>query len=158
VPIRLDAPEIEVVQIPAPGAGVEWSFVCPGDGARRIVGGAWTLTTSAVVDNRIATLTVDDQTNDLMRLVGNNVQVAATTQQNSFYCGSIAAFISGTAWTLPFPTDGVLLLPGWRLRSVTRLFDVGDAHSNIALYVVRYPNGPTNRVLPDVPTFLTDKA
>lgn len=158
MPIDQSIQFVRSVQVPTPAVGQEWSIACPGEAIWRVLMLRFRFVTSAVVDNRIVSLRVDDTTDAFLQLPSSNVETANSDQQYSSFPGAQAASLVATAWILPMPTDGIVLLPGFRLRSETRLIDVGDQYSAIRMLVEQYPTGPQKRATPTVPSFVTDKA
>jgi len=108
-----------------PAAGAEWSITVPAGARWRVLGVIATLTTSATVASRIATLVVDDGTN---WLYNSAAQTAQGASQYVVYCWGAALPSAATAGGVsnnPLPT-GLDLAPGYRLRSSTANLQVGD--------------------------------
>ena len=82
---------------------------------------------------------------------------AGLTFRYSIFQDSEGLTGAGTFRLLSAPAEGILLLPGWTLRSNTEAIDVGDQYSLIRGLVVEYPTGPTLRQTPDVYTIIEEK-
>lgn len=156
--LSLDVQYYKAIAVPQPAAGAEWTMAAPGHATWRIVGLRYTLVTDANVANRVSTLIVDDQTDSLLQIPAGAVQAAGATQIYAGYAGSPSASLATAPWLLPCPSDGLVLLPGFRLRSSTVAIQVGDQYGAIRLYVEEYPNGPDTRRLPTVDSFVTGRA
>lgn len=158
MPLGQDTQFLRVVTVAVPTAGADFVATCPGEAIWRVLGGRFVFTTSAAVANRLVSLILDDQTDSLLQTPAGAVQAAGAAQPYSLFPGSPSASLAGAPWLLPTPTDGLVMLPGHRLRSSTALIDVGDQYSAIKLYVEQYPTGPARRVTPSVTSYATDKA
>jgi hypothetical protein len=156
--ISQDVQYIRVVQVPTPAVGTDWSVAAPGQGLWRLLAFRYVFTTDANVANRLPSLIVDDGTSALLQVSAPAVQAAGIAQSYSGFPGSGGAALAGAPWLVPCPSDGILLLPGFRLRSSTTAIQVGDQFSAIALYIEELPTGPAVRVTPTVATITTEKA
>lgn len=155
--IDQDLQYLRVVPVAPPAPGQEWSIAAPGQGYWRILAARWVLVTDANVANRHVSLLLDDQTDVLAGLPAGAVQAAGLTQSYSLFPGSPPGALAGAPWLLPAPTDGLVLMPGFRVRSSTVAIQVGDQYSAIRLYVEELPTGPRRRVIPTVPTVTTER-
>lgn len=116
----------------APVAGSEIIITVPAKVVWRLVTFAAQLVTSAVVGNRQLSIVVDDGTNILHRS-GFNGSTAVVASQSPFceaaFLGAATGGISNVMTSqamLPSP-DYFLLLPGWRIRTLTfAALDAGD--------------------------------
>jgi hypothetical protein len=142
----------QVVTVPTPAAGAEFTLRAPGQGLWRVVSLAFTFTASAAVANRRVALVADDQT-DVWFAAESTVDVAAAAAVRfGAYAGANAAGLTAVLVNIPLPNEGLLLQPGHRLRSSTALLDVGDAFTLIRAQVQEYPQGPEFEWLPTVDT------
>lgn len=148
---------LRVISVVQPAVGTEWVQAAPGQGFWRVLGLRFVLITDANVANRAVSLILDDQTDSLIQIPAGAVQINGVTQPYSLFPGSPSAALAGAPWLLPSPTDGLVLMPGFRLRSSTAAIQVGDQYSAIRLYVEELPVGPDRRVIPTVPTISPER-
>lgn len=153
-----DVPFVRPVQIPSPAAGADFTVTAPGQGIWRVVGLTAVLTTSAAVANRIPSLVINGSDGRLAQLVGTASLAASLAATWGTFPGAVAVAGAVSLHQWPMPTDGVVLLPGFSLASLTAAIDAADQWSLIRALVVEYPTGPTWRTTPDVPTFIEPKA
>lgn len=124
-----------VVRVPAPAAGAEFSVAVPGGAQWRILAGMASLTTSAVVANRlpryaftIAGLRVYE--------TGDAVNYAAGgTYGQSFAIGAAAQFSGGGGNSSSVPIPSLWLPDGAVFGSHTVALDVGDQWSAAVLWI-----------------------
>lgn len=107
-----------------PPAGSEMSVTVPAGQTWRLEAVEVTLVTSAVVNNRQVALVIDDGVNEIARIVSGVVQAASTTVRYVFSGQVDESANRGGVQLEPLPTIDVG--PGWRIRTVTTLLDVGD--------------------------------
>lgn len=109
-----------------PGAGAEISETVPAGAAWQLITLTASLTASAVVANRNVHLVIDDGANTLYRSVWS---ISQTASQNVMYSGSLnagqPASDTSIVVALRLPPQ-MLLMPGWRIRTLTNGLDVGD--------------------------------
>lgn len=140
--VKQNVPYLRQVLVATPAAGAEWVITGPGQGLWRVVSVAFTLTTDATVANRGVVLVVDDGTTVIARTGAGAVQAASLTQNYGAAVGTHTG-AAGTALNVPLHNPyGVLLQPGWRLRTETVNLQAGDQYSAIAALVEEFPNGP----------------
>lgn len=152
MPKRLHAPIQLVGRLAQPAAGAEFSIVAPGGSIWRIMSMAFTLTASAVVANRRITLLADDQTDVWFAQIASADLVASSATRVGAFTGAAAGGVAGSVLNLPLPQDGLILMPGYRLRSSTSGIDVADQYSAIRFWAIEYPMGPNLEWLPSIYT------
>lgn len=131
-----------------PAAGADWSIVAPGRGSWLLTSVFARLVTSAVVGNRQAQFTVDDQTSTYFKVPLGIAVAAGSTVEYCGFAGAQAGAIAGGTVIFPLPTTGLLLLPGARFRVTTAGIDVGDQWSNICAAIQEFPVGPSYTYIP----------
>jgi hypothetical protein len=108
-------------------AGAEIIEVVPAGKRWRFISLRASLTTSAVVGNRVAGLSVDDGAGVIPLFSDSNFNHAASSihiYDAAVYPGQLQ-LNGGFEHTIPMPA-GIELQAGWRLRTITRLLDPGD--------------------------------
>lgn len=126
---------LQVIRVPNPAAGAQWSVTVPGDQAWRVLSVAALLTTSAVAGNRSAALLADDQQSVFMG-ADSDVAIAANLAVTiSWALGLITSTSIVTGGVASAGLPDLVLPPGYRLRSATTAFDVADQWSSIAIAV-----------------------
>lgn len=106
-------------------AGVEITETVPAGVRWRLMSFTAILTTSAVVGNRAPSIIIDDGTTTAFQL-GTNATVAASGGAGFTWAAGLGSFGgtgNGNAGALPDPT---IVGPGYRIRTQTGSFDVGD--------------------------------
>lgn len=149
-----DVPYVKAVNVATPGAGAEFSLSGPGQGLWRVLSLRARLVASAAVATRVPTLLVGTSDGTVAQLVGTGSVAAGATADWSGFCGSVNVAGATAVHQWQFPTDGVLLLPGFTLSSLTAAIDVADQYSLVRALVVEYPTGPQWRLTPDVSAFI----
>ena len=156
MPTKGVGPFLQVVQVANPAAGAEFTLKAPGQGIWRVMSLAFTLVTSAVVANRRVALLADDQT-DVWFAAATTVDLTATlTTRVGAYQGAASTGLAGSVLNVPLPNDGLVLMPGYRLRTSTLNIDAGDQYSAIRAEVIEYPEGPDFEWLPGVFTQVSE--
>lgn len=118
----------------APAAGVNFSITVPANAKWRPIALNCTLTASAAVANRGLVVTLDDGSN--LFATGANPTVV-TASQVATLCVAASPELQ-SAPILVFPINlfaGVLLFPGFRIRSAIQNLQVGDQISAVSLLV-----------------------
>lgn len=150
-------PQRKVIRPAAPAAGVEVS-ISPNAGGLWIVHSlVLTLTTAATVADRTVRLLVDDGTTVWLRTTARSVVAASSTVVVAAFEGLTGDTTVGDTVPVSWPTGGVVLLPGYRLRTDTVNLQAGDAFSTAALMVDDWPLGPSSRFRP-VPSFVIEES
>lgn len=144
----LATPHVRIERLASPAAGAEFSLICNDDGPWRVLALSFTFVTSAAVANRAVRLIADDTTTEYLRTRALGTQAAGLTHVYSGFEGSPGAAVLGNTMGLIWPAHGVLLMPGWRLRTSTDLIDVADQYSVIAALIHVYPGGRGGRYEP----------
>lgn len=120
-----------------PAAGAEISQTVPAGFVWRLTSIKFALTTDATVANRLPILTLDDGTNIYLSYPAAAVQAASLGVNYTGVPFSITGAVSGFQF-ISLPPTGILLLPGWRVRTVTTAFQAGDNYSAPTLYFEQY--------------------
>jgi len=149
-----DVPYVKSVVVANPAPGADFSLAAPGQGSWRVLSLRAHLLASAAVATRVPTLLVTGSDGIVAQLVGTgSVAAGAAADWSGFAgAGNVAGATAVHQWS--FPTDGVLLLPGFTLSSLTAAIDVADQWSLVRALVVEYPTGPLWRLTPDVSMFV----
>lgn len=150
MPTKGPGPFLQVVTAPTPAAGAEWTLKAPGQGIWRVMSLSAILTASAAVANRRPALLADDQTDTFFAAESTLDIAAAAAVRLGAYQGAAATGLTGVMTTVPLPQDGLILMPGYRLRSSTANIDAADQWSLIRAQVIEYPEGPDFEWLPSV--------
>jgi hypothetical protein len=108
-----------------PAAGVEISETVPAGVRWRLVAFQATLTTSAVVANRFPGILIDDGTLILLFSRSLAAQAASNSINHSWADWGAQSTALGSPNALPIP-PGLVLAPGYRIRTSTAALDVGD--------------------------------
>jgi hypothetical protein len=143
MPIPRDEPRTRVITVPNPAAGAEFTITPDDGGLWLVLGIVAQLVTSGVAGTRAVALRVDDQSATYMIAPAGTTQITGLTRLYSAFPGVGAAAANGSIIGIPWPSHGLILRGGHRIRSVTEVIDVGDQWSAIAAQVVSYPRrGP----------------
>jgi hypothetical protein len=128
------------VTVPNPAAGAAWFRKTDGNYFERLIAVAFTLTTSAVVANRVTALQLLDNNGRVLLVVPcGGAQVASTGLVVSLVrdAPAFAGAIAGNS--IGFLPD-ILTAPDYRWQVVTSGIDAGDQFSAITLLVEQFPN------------------
>ena len=155
MPKHLHTPFQQVGVLPNPAAGAEFSIRAPGGSIWRIMSMALLFTASAAVANRRITLLADDQTDTWFAQIASADLVASSATRVGAFVGASPGGVAGSVLNLPLPQDGLILMPGYRLRSSTAGIDVADQYSAVRFWAVEYPMGPDLEWLPSIYTDTT---
>ncbi len=150
---NVDAPLVRGLVVANPAAGADFTITAPGHGTLRVTGLRALFTASAAVANRIPSLIVSTGDGDVIVSPSGAAITAGLAVSLSAYEGSAPSGAAAGPQLWGFPSAGVTLLPGWRLRASTAAIDVGDTWTLIRASVVEYPTGPNVRLTPDVDYF-----
>lgn len=143
--LMVDAPSFAIgwqqpIYVASPPAGQEWSHQVDGRFYERLLAVRYTLTTSAVVANRVPQLVLKDANGVVLFAVpaaGAVVASSAITVNLAYRLGTLSAGIAGNTYgTLP----DLLLPPGYSWSVVTAGLDVGDTETGVTLLVQQFPN------------------
>jgi hypothetical protein len=140
------APVVQrVVPIASPAAGADFTITTPGESTWSVLSIAATLTTSAVVANRVPVLRMTDGSSVLWRVPALVAVTASLTTQVSWVAelGYQQAALSGGALTVGLPP--MYLQPGNIVALTTSALDVGDTWTNIVVQVAEVFNGHVER-------------
>lgn len=116
-----------------PGAGSQWLFLYPNHRRYKLVSCRFTLTTSAVVNNRNTGLIFSFGGNDVITIPQAVVQPASTSFKYQYMIGTyINALLPSNNLLMSLPAD--LIAPGnMAVRTETVNLDVGDSFTDIEL-------------------------
>lgn len=138
---------VETFQQPPAGAGFA---ITPTRAERwRLWSLMFTLATSAVVANRIVSLTLSDGSATLWRGQAPTAVPATQNVQYVAYDGGTPGTDAGGLVTLRWPRYGLNLRQGDTLTVAVAGIDVADQISAISAFVEEYPTGPWVDILPD---------
>lgn len=131
-------PSVSVFQGTNPNAGAEVSQIVPSDEIWELIAMRVQLVTSAVVANRRPVLSFDDDgLTAFCRCVSPTDHVASTTIDYNFIAnGSPSVATVGQDATVAIPR--LILPPGFRIRTVTSGFDVGDNWGAPRIAIIKY--------------------
>jgi hypothetical protein len=135
-----DAERVDLVGAD-PGAGVEISETVPAGVAWEIIAAQFLFTTSATAGNREPHLIVTDGSDvEKVRAGSASTQGASITDKR--WCFSVNASIAAgvTYAFIPLP-PGLIVPPGWKVKTAVGGLQVGDNLSAPTLYIVRYQLG-----------------
>lgn len=108
-----------------PAANTEVSEVVPTGARWRLRSLDVALVTDANVANREVTLTIDDGTNIVAEVVTGVLQTATLTRRYSF-TQHVQAKAAAAATIINAPAPDLILLAGWRIRTVTTAIQATD--------------------------------
>lgn len=150
-------PYLKVVRVATPAAGADFTITAAEGALWRVRTVRASLVTSAVVANRTVRLVADDGTDEYFRVRAMSSVVGGATVVHSVFPGSPGLTAVGDTLVLAWPTDGLILPRGHRLRSLTDLIDVGDQWSGITALVEIFPEGPGAQWLPGPAPYATEE-
>lgn len=130
----------DIVYVPSPAAGGNWSYKVDGRYSERLIAVRFVLVTSAVVANRFPVLYLQDANgvNVLSVWAGGTVPASKTNGVNLAQTYTLQSNYGGAETFGPLPD---LLIPsGYTLASVVQNIDVGDTLTGIVLTVQRFPS------------------
>lgn len=128
-------------------AGSEVSETVTADKRWRLISLACTLSTSAVAGGRQPALFVDDGAGTIPMQVGNSTSTAASGGALSTWSSFGTSGGLGNGNIGPLPND-LVLLGGWRIRTSTVAFDVGDNWNSPKLLVEEWSGNYAGTALP----------
>ena len=125
-----------IITVTSPAAGAEWTQNVQSGAVWYVQAITQKVVTSAVVANRVPTITYTDGTTIFARLPPANNQAASLTNRYGYYLGyGVALSISGIGG-VSSPLPNIPLLSGMSISSLTVNLDVGDQISEVNLYVI----------------------
>ena len=133
-----------VIETAAPAAGAESITTVPAGKYWRLASFIISLVTSATVANRLASIVIDDGVNVLASFTFTGTAVGnITASSTKNIIGTTQSFTStGTIANtggIPLPDPMFFLLqPGWRVRTLTDLIQVGDQYGIARLVVQEF--------------------
>lgn len=122
-------------EVADPAAGAEWSVDVPGDDVWLVHTVSFRLVTSGAGGNRLPRLIADDGTIDWLTLAARNQQGVSASRTYTFVEGYGESYAIVDLDTSMLPAGGVLLQPGWGLRTVTNGIESGDQYSRVRLAI-----------------------
>jgi hypothetical protein len=120
---------MSITVVSAPAAGAEISVPVPAGVNWILRSVSYSLTTSAVVANRLSHLVLDDGANIFWEGVSGSAEAASLTERYSWTAGISAQSDAGNVIQGAIPTE-CRMRPGWRVRTVTSALDLGDQYSS----------------------------
>ena len=151
-------PFFRTEQVSNIAAGADWSIVAPGRGYWLLLSVYAKLVTSAVVANRQAQFTVDDQSTTYFKVPLGAAIAASSTVEYCGFAGAQASAIAGGTVVFPLPPTGLLLPPGARFRITTALIDAGDQWSNVAASIQEFPVSGNSQFYPGAYTTYNEES
>lgn len=130
----------ELVRLPSPAAGAQWSFKVDGRYFARVLAIQATFTASAVVATRFQHLILSDNNGNMVTSAPMSGGVAASTAIVASLETSGPAYSAGTIGLTSGHMPGLLIPPDWVWSTTVDSMDAGDKWSAIALLVQRFPN------------------
>lgn len=121
----------KVIETAAPAAGAESITTVPAGKYWRLSLFTASLTTDATVATRVPSLVIDDGTNVLLRFLGSGSQSVSASSTLAFPAAVVGAStiaitgVSVSGAMLPDPLS-LVLMPGWRIRTLTSAIVAGD--------------------------------
>lgn len=139
--MKTTTPVATSLQLPDPAPGAEFAIFPTAGSTWVLTGLTHDFTTSAAVANRTPVLSLENgSAQRLLRIPWNALIAASATRRTSYYPGAAPGAGVQNEVTLPLPIPGIIIRPGWVLRSRTGAIDVGDQYANICVsYVELYP-------------------
>lgn len=147
---HLSMPLIRTIAVRNPAAGANLTITAPGDGGWRIMCLALTFATDATVASREFRLLADDGTTTFFATFADEVQVASLSWLHSVVSGAPYGGALTGAILLPWPTDGLWLPPGHRLRTDITNLQSGDQISAVGMMVEEFPTTADEQWRPSV--------
>lgn len=141
-------------QIPQPAAGAELTFTCPGEVNLLVVSLAFSMTTDATVANRATSLVLDVEGFTVFQSVAGVVLAASLTQKIGAFAGATRNGSAGGNTLIGLPIPGLVMRPGWVLRTQTDNLAVGDQYTAAGFLMVEYETGPFASAVPMPPFYV----
>ena len=125
---------LEVIKVPAPAAGADWSFTIKGENVRRLISVTGVLATSAAVANRAPALEIAAPEGTVITV---EQPAVITATLSTIVCwgagvsGDAASLVNGRL------TAGIgeyVLPPGYIVRTSTGAIDAADQWSSVLLW------------------------
>lgn len=107
------------------------------------------LVTAIAVATRIVEVLADDQRDVYLRVPAREGQAASLTRFYSAFAGNAAPATGAPTIGVPWPSEGLVLPPGHRLRTLVDALQATDQISQVVLSVLAYPVGPAVQPIPD---------
>lgn len=130
------------VDVPAPSAGANASFLVDGAWYARVLAARARLTTSAVVANRFLSLDYVDARGTVRASSGASVAVPASqTNVQHDWAWNRGASSSGSGAATASPLLSAFCPPGFTIRFTVSGIDVGDTLTVLSLWLEKFPTG-----------------
>jgi hypothetical protein len=131
-------PKPKIVTGADPAAGQEFSVTVPTGEVWEVLSLEATLVTNATAASRYVQIIIDNGTTEFARVGSPVAQAASQTilYTASPLVGAMPSSAPSNAMVMNLPVQ--LLLPGYRVRSVTASLQTGDNWGAPVLYVVKY--------------------
>lgn len=125
-----------VIATSNPAAGAEISYTVAAGTKLALLSAAVILVASADVANRTVRMTIDDGTTVLYTGVCGTAQTAGQTVTYVFGTSGSGLIVGATIAQVPVASFPVLLLPGWRIKTVTTNIQAADDYGIMSLVAV----------------------
>ena len=153
----------QIVKVPQPAAGAEWTDTLPGGYFYRVLGGSAVYTTSAAVASRLLGTQLSDGASNVVSLWNATAMTAGLAVQVGYTPsgGAGGGNIQGPVVTLVLPA--VWLPQNYIIRSTTLNKDVADQYSSVVIWLecldfgalgvpeMRHPSTPADRMITGEP-------
>lgn len=126
---------VREIPLPQPLAGAEVRAVVPGGVIWEVLALRSTLTTSAVVANRVASVAITDADGVLTQRYFSTRSQAASGGAAYTFAAGLGASVANSGSDDPMPAPPPVALAGWTVATLTALLDVGDQWSSGVLLV-----------------------
>jgi len=130
----------ELINIPAPAPGSDWSHKVDGRYFERLVTAHWSFGASAAAGNRVLDLVLTDNNGNTVITVPASAHVATGTSIDINLMTGLQVPSSNAALETWGGIPDLLVPPDWTWHAVTNFMDVADTETNIRLLVQRFPN------------------
>jgi len=130
----------ELLYVPKPAAGAQWSHVADGRYLTRVTAVRFQFTASAVVANRFIELQLKDTNGVIVTEVPAGQNIAASTAAQISLTPNCPQLADGAAFGVPGYLPDLMIPAGWSWSTSTSAMDAGDQFDQIILLVQRFPN------------------
>jgi hypothetical protein len=131
----------ELIERPNPTVGTAFTFQIPGEAWTRLSIVRFTLTTSAAVANRFASVDIRDADQSVIARFMSPNALAASLVRGYTHFPEVGAFSSSAGNEEVGPLSGAWLFPGASIRITAANIDALDQISGVFLYTYRAPSG-----------------
>lgn len=135
--VRLVERVPDIVPVPTPAAGADWSIHVPNGELWDVLSIRGTLTTSSDAANRVANVVYTTGEVEYFRSAAGTLIVASKVAQVSFIAGVSAPVAVGLTYQGALPPNKTYVPGGHFIRSATEAIDDTDAWTAVAIYCHR---------------------